>query len=582
MKHFGGFTLDTSNECLWRDGEQIALQPRPFSVLSYLVENAGRLITHDEFLDKLWPETYVQPQVLRTYMLELRKLLGDDAREPRYIQSVPKRGYRFIAAVSEAAKVEPDAGRPRLAGRAEELAALADALKMADQGKRQVVFVTGDPGIGKTALVDAFSHAAGDATAGRGHCMRSQSHKEEFYPVLEALGEFCESAQGEEAREVMARLAPGWLTHRGRDSNAVHSVRNVGELCAALEEMAKRRTLLLVLDDLQWADEPTVDVISALARRRGPARLLVVATLHPDHPNTALPVRMLRQDLMRRGLCCELALQPLDEAAVQEMIAGELDQAQVAPEIGGFVHGRSGGNPLFVLGLLRHLMSQRSIVLRAKAAGPRWEPRVPLASLELAVPDVLAQMVEVEIAALSDQEQTLLEAASLFPLVFPVWGVAAALQLESEAAEEACDGLARRLSFLRRAGHDELPDGTLSAFYVFGHHLYREALYERQSPVRRAQRHALVAERLSTLFAGREGDVAREIALHYESAGRWRSAIQALESAAESALARRAHGVVSDLVQDAIRLAASLPQSERATVESALRRKFEVVNELSA
>ena len=80
MKQFESFALDTSNECLWHEGVQIALANKPFSVLRYLVENPGRLITHDEILDALWPKTYVQPQVLRTYMLELRKVLGDDAK----------------------------------------------------------------------------------------------------------------------------------------------------------------------------------------------------------------------------------------------------------------------------------------------------------------------------------------------------------------------------------------------------------------------------------------------------------------------------------------------------------------------
>lgn len=100
LKQFASFTLDTANECLWRNGERIALQPKPYSVLRYLVDNPGRLIKHDELLDALWPETYVQPQVLRTHMLELRKILGDSVEEPRFIQTLPKRGYCFIASVT--------------------------------------------------------------------------------------------------------------------------------------------------------------------------------------------------------------------------------------------------------------------------------------------------------------------------------------------------------------------------------------------------------------------------------------------------------------------------------------------------
>jgi DNA-binding winged helix-turn-helix (wHTH) protein len=105
MKHFQSFGLDTSNGCLWRNGAQIALPPKPFAVLRYLVENPGRLVTHDELLDAVWPETYVQPQVLRTYMLELRKVLGDDAGQPRFIQTLPKRGYCFVAPVMDSALI---------------------------------------------------------------------------------------------------------------------------------------------------------------------------------------------------------------------------------------------------------------------------------------------------------------------------------------------------------------------------------------------------------------------------------------------------------------------------------------------
>lgn len=107
MKQFESFALDTSNQCLWHDGVQIALTPKLFSVLRYLVDNPGRLVTHDELLDALWPATYVQPQVLRTYMLELRKVLGDDAKHPRFIRTLPKRGFSFVATVTEQAGAAP-------------------------------------------------------------------------------------------------------------------------------------------------------------------------------------------------------------------------------------------------------------------------------------------------------------------------------------------------------------------------------------------------------------------------------------------------------------------------------------------
>src|SRR4051812_21953075 len=168
MKQFESFRLDTSNQCLWRDGAQIALPPKPFGILRYLVENPGRLISHDELLDELWPETYVQPQVLRTYMLELRKVLGDVIGSPRFIQTVPKRGYTFVARVTESAEANSAIGQspdfalhqpepdPNFIDRDEEMRRLQSALESATGGQRQVVCIAGGAGIGKTALVDEF------------------------------------------------------------------------------------------------------------------------------------------------------------------------------------------------------------------------------------------------------------------------------------------------------------------------------------------------------------------------------------------------------------------------------------------
>ncbi|HZC66575.1 MAG TPA: winged helix-turn-helix domain-containing protein [Candidatus Dormibacteraeota bacterium] len=101
MKSFESFQLDTKNLCLLRGDERVAITPKAFDVLRYLVENSGRLVTPDELLQALWPETYVNPEVLRKYILEIRKALQDRADQPTFIETVTKRGYRFIAAVRD-------------------------------------------------------------------------------------------------------------------------------------------------------------------------------------------------------------------------------------------------------------------------------------------------------------------------------------------------------------------------------------------------------------------------------------------------------------------------------------------------
>src|SRR5882762_2398159 len=111
MKSFQSFRLDTANQCLWRGRERVPIPPKAYDVLRYLVENPGRLVTQDELLEAVWPETYVNPEILRKYILDIRKTLGDRPDKPVFIETVTKRGYRFIAPVIEESAVE----EPKLA-----------------------------------------------------------------------------------------------------------------------------------------------------------------------------------------------------------------------------------------------------------------------------------------------------------------------------------------------------------------------------------------------------------------------------------------------------------------------------------
>jgi predicted ATPase/DNA-binding winged helix-turn-helix (wHTH) protein len=576
MKRFAGFTLDISNQCLWQNGSQLALPPKPFAVLRYLTENPGRLITHDELLEALWPDTYVQPQVLRTYMLELRKLLGDDARQPRFIQSLPKRGYCFVAPVSDGAPAGNGNGvnghhkTTALVGRGKEIESLGALLAQARDKRRQIVFLTGDSGIGKTALLDCFCQCLDSSTPvtiARGQCVQGVAHREEYYPVMEALAGLCASEDGEHVCAILARLAPAWLSALGRQAGSPAAVRGPGELCAALEEIAAVRPLMLVFEDLHWADESTLGLISALARRRAAAGILLIASVNPQHAANAHPLRVLKQDLGLRSQCTEILLEPLGKAEVRELLAATLAQPTPPADLDGFVLRHSEGNPMFALALVKHLIAQEMLVRRNSGTDHFWELAAPVDKLEPAVPDELAQMIELDVQALAPADQRLLEAASLFTVAFPAWGVAAALDEDPAAIEESCDTLARRLFFVRRAGYDELPGGAQSAFYVFGHGLYREVLYQRQAPARRAERHNRIAQRLAKLFAGREAHVAREMAAHFEAASNWMPAVRALQAAAQQAASRQSHRVAGELLRDALRLASNLGPQDRAEVE---------------
>jgi len=562
MKRFGCFELDAANESLWCEGKQVPLAPKPFAVLRYLVENPQRLVTHDELLDALWPETYVQPQVLRTYVLELRKLLGDDPNEPQFIQTVPKRGYRFLAKVaavrqemSESAALALD-----IVGRDAELDKLATDLEQSARGNRKLIFLTGDAGCGKTALIDAFcarSCSDDGARMIRGQSVEGFGGKEPFYPVREALGQLLDQ---EKTSELLAGRLPGWF---GKATENGAKVPALGEVCEVVETLAQGEPLLLVLEDLHWADASTLDLISALARRRGNQRLMILASYRPTEVDGRHPLLGLKEDLFTRRLCCEIVMGPLSRKAVSDYLLQQLNANMLPAGLASFVHQHSEGNPLFMAATFEHLRSQSLLLFK----GGKWQLTMPLAEIDLGIPEGLLGMIDLQLGRLSESERRLLEAGSIVGAVFPAWAAAAALKADVVDLEDEYASLARRTRLLNAAGQDELPDGTRSTFYVFSHGLFREALYARQPAARRAERHRRVAERLKALFAGSEASIASELAQHYEAAGSWKDAIDALRLAAETAATRDADHAAQELLRRALDLSENLRPEERKTTE---------------
>jgi predicted ATPase/DNA-binding winged helix-turn-helix (wHTH) protein len=593
MKQFGCFQLDTRNECLWQNGTRIGLTPKPFAVLRYLVENPQRLVTHDELLDKLWPKTYVQPQVLRTYVLELRKLLGDSVESPQFIRTVPARGYWFLAQVEDDGGYSADSPRPqpraqpgpqpgRFVGRRQEFERLSGLLGQATQGERQVIFITGETGIGKTALIDLFCRKwcnEDQVCIARGQCVEGFAGKEAYYPVIEALGQLCSPNEGKKHVHVMQQKAPSWYAQFAAlhsDGSAPMAAagrgeRMLNEICDAIEAMASEKTVVFVFEDLHWADLSTLDLISALARRRQPARLLLLASVRPAEVSAGQhPLKRLKQDLVTHKLCAEVSLGPLEKDAVREYMVQELKQETLPQGLPSFVHQHCEGNPLFMIAMLDHLIAQGFIRQEAGV----WQLRSALAEIDMGVPTALSEMIEMQIDRVDAADQRLLEAASLIGVIFPAWAAAAALDGDLEDIEDQYEKLTRRLHFLHPAGHDELPDGTQSASYVFAHGLYREVLRSRQSPARRAKRHLRVAEKLEKLFAGRELDVSSELAMHFEAAAEWARAAQALCTAAGTAMRRGARDEGVKLTERALRLLENLSEPDRQAAERKTRQQI--------
>jgi DNA-binding winged helix-turn-helix (wHTH) protein len=262
MKAFQAFRLDTLNQCLRRGDERLPITPKAYDVLRYLVEHPGRLITPDEILGALWPETYVQPEVLRKYILEIRKVLGDRLDRPLFVETIPKRGYQFVALVSEEGSAGAESAWPHdftgiLAGREAPLQRLETLVRKASNALRQIMFITGEAGIGKTSLLDAFERTAtrnANAWMARGHCVERFGGKEPYYPVLEALGQLARGAGTEAFNKTLARHASTWLVQFPALLNPISSRKR--EPVAAEEHRKAAFKIIACLGDSYQAGHP--------------------------------------------------------------------------------------------------------------------------------------------------------------------------------------------------------------------------------------------------------------------------------------------------------------------------------------
>ena len=589
MMEFLAFRLDTVNQCLWRrtdsgEDERIRLQPRPFALLRYFVEHAGRLVTEDEILSAVWPKLYVQPESIKTQLHHIRRVLGDDPKNPRYIQTVPRCGHQFVATVREGpapeAAFQKRPTRGHVVGRESPLSALRDYLGAALTGERQMVLITGEPGIGKTALVDEFQQRAAIEVPAlriaRGQCIEAYGGTEAYYPILEALGQLCMGSAAASIVEILAAHAPTWLVqfpallterHRAmlrQEILGATRARMLREIGTALEAIAAETPLLLVLEDLQWADHSTMDLIGASARRRGPANLVLIITSRPiDHLPTEHPLKAIKQELPVDQQCHHIELEPLAEAQVTEYLSAGVPRGNTPPGLPQVVYRHSGGNPLFMVATLDHL-TQRGLIAKEQGG---WHVKVPLKELDLGVPETLRQVIEAQIEDLSGQEQRALEVASVQGAVFSPGICAAAINGDADAYENLYDSMAQRRRFVRAAGIQRLLDGSISSRYEFAHALYHEALYRRQPPLRRAKLHQRIGEILETLYSQQLCDIGSELAHHFEQSADWPRTVKYLKLAAKAAEQRYGHSEAIGLLRHALEFTRKLPAAEWSTIE---------------
>jgi DNA-binding winged helix-turn-helix (wHTH) protein/predicted ATPase len=591
---FSSFRLDLRGGQLTRAGAPIALRPKTWAVLVHLAARPGILVTKEELLDAIWPDVAVTPDTLTKSIGELRLALGDDSANPGFIATVHRRGFRFIAAPSEAAASDAappvwhagDAGVRPFVGRTAEIRQLAERFSSAAAGQRQMVFVTGPAGVGKTTLVDTFLdrpalHGANPPVwIARGTGVEQYGPGEPYMPVLKAVERLAHRTDGDRLVTLLRRTAPTWLAQMPwliaddaealRESlQAARAERMLREFAALIEALTADLTLVLVLEDLHWSDPATVDLLTLLAERREPARLLVIGTYRPaeiavhEHAlGNAVRVMQLRRQ------CTELPVHELTEADVCGYLAARFPGAQLPPALARRLHAHTDGNPLFVASVVDHMLSRGWILDTA----PGWSFVGNAAMLDLGLPDDARRMIETQLESLTPADRALLEAASVVGLEFAAQTVAAPLRCELEDVETRCEMLARPQRFLRFAGSGDWSDGSSALHYAFTHELFRRSVYERIPAGRRQRLHQRIGATLEAAYGERATDFASELAIHFEQGGDYARALHYLGAAAERARRRFASREAISYLEAAIDLSARVPgTAERDRRELELR-----------
>jgi predicted ATPase len=564
--------LDRTNQCAWRGTDQISLSPKAFSVLLYLFERPGRLVTKQELLDAVWPDIHVTEGVLKRAVLEIRKALDDPAEEPLFIQTLHRRGYRLLSAACEIPEtVKREEQQDGLVGRGSEIEQLDAWFEDALESSRQLVFITGEAGLGKTTLIERWmnslrpEHAAESARVvlARGRCLQQFGSGEPYLPIFEALEQLGQ-VLGRRLVEVLRSRAPTWLMHlpslvsledRVKLRDEVFGStreRMLREITDALEALSSEIPLVIALEDLHWSDPSTVSLLSFVARRTSPARLMILCTYRPsDAGGSGSPLLVARNELELHRQCKVLPLAYLTEKQIGEYLAARFQKSDLAPTLAAALHQRTTGNPLYLVCVVDELERLGKI---ETAPG----------TIAAIVPNTLQQMFEHQAAHLTQPEQDMLAAAAVAGESFNIASVASILGVDPAAVESLCESLVRQQIILKHSEVVRFPDGIESSGYSFIHVLCRDALYRRVPAGRRSRLHGLLAQAEERLYAADPRRVAGELAGHFEIAGDFDRTIRYLRTAADVATARQSNQEATRYIERARSLVDRLPEDRRS------------------
>jgi DNA-binding winged helix-turn-helix (wHTH) protein/tetratricopeptide (TPR) repeat protein len=593
---FGPFRLDVVERMLLGEGQLVALSPKAFDLLFVLVRKAGRVVDKEELMREVWPDTFVEENNLTVNISALRKALGNGSSDKRYIQTVPRRGYRFVASVRQTAESAPLAqGRTEaletdsdiLVGREPELRILETFLRHAAEGAGRMIFITGGPGIGKTALSNAFLRRAQStfpvATLCRGRCLEQYGAGEAYLPVLDSLSDLLGRSGGKFVAEVLRSCAPTWclqfpaffgsndgLERLSRETVGATKERMLREMADALGALASSAPVVLHFEDLHWADPSSIDLLRRLCQDAGKQRVLVTGTFRPEDVERGnRPFQNFLLETQTHNQCEEIALGLLRQEHLATYLDTRFAPNRFEPELAALIHRKTEGQPLFATSLVQFLVERGDIA----RVGDHWMLTRLLSELDLEAPVNVRKMIRKKIEALDAEDRRAIEYASIQGEEFTSAVLAGLLEMDDLDLEERLDRLDKTHRLIQTLGEEELPDGTFTTRYRFAHVLYQNDLY--QSLV--SKRRALLHRQTGDLMIGHYGDqaarFATQLAMHFERGRDFARAVEFLIRAGDNAGKLFVYTQACEHFSHALELAERLPAENRPSHRMSLYKK---------
>jgi DNA-binding winged helix-turn-helix (wHTH) protein/tetratricopeptide (TPR) repeat protein len=524
---FGDFELDANGFKLRREGVEVPLQPKVFDAIRYLVEHHDRVVRKEELLEALWPGEHVNETAVPWTISRARKALGrgPDGKEP--IETVRGRGYRFTADVTLVQAATPGPASAKIlrldrettsspwlvaanlpaapsndpfVGRAEPMERLLGALHGARNGRGRLCLVTGEAGIGKTRCVSEFTGVARRIRLGvsSGRCLEG-GRTAAFWPwvqvLRDTLGEDTLSPQLKlEVRALLAELVPrSEVNDAPVDPDASNGF---GARFWVLEKLSRHllksgegAPRVILLEDVHWADEASLDLLSFLAAELSQAYVLVVATARETLPPGSEAWAKL---VPRLGPCDRIQLSALKPKDVETYVA-EVTGLNLPPEIHSTVYTKSAGNPLFL---------QESV--RLLTACCEKDGVDALKTHDIRVPGLARDVLRARLTGLSVETCEALEVACVIGQEFELPVLQGALGVAGERLLLGLDEATRARIIAPR---------SRAGTFGFVHETIREALYEELSTALRVDLHRRVAEAIEARLVG---DLrANDLAYHY-------------------------------------------------------------------